>query len=112
MEAWKNIFPFTKVSARLGFLPIEDEAWIKTPNPYWHFLMDKQKFHPMVNIPSEQQGNPFWSQYLRDDSFGTSDKLEENSSRKTCRDGGHRESFPNEASTVLNSNDSMHSEHS
>lgn len=39
---------------------MEDEASIKTPNPYWDFLMDKPKFHPLVNIPSEQQGNPSW----------------------------------------------------
>ena len=44
MEAWKNIFSLTKVSARLGYLPIEDKAWIKTVNLYWHFLMDKPKF--------------------------------------------------------------------
>lgn len=44
MKAWKNIFPLTEVSARLGYLPMEDEVWITTPNPYWHFLMDKSKF--------------------------------------------------------------------
>ena len=26
MEAWKNIFPLTEVSARLGYLSMEDEA--------------------------------------------------------------------------------------
>ena len=48
MEAWKNLFPLTEVSARLGYLPMADEAWIMTPNPYWHFLMDKPKFPPMI----------------------------------------------------------------
>ena len=54
MEAWKNIFPLIEVSARLGFLPMEDEAWITTPNPYLHFLMDKPKFQPLVSIPPSQ----------------------------------------------------------
>lgn len=60
LVAWKNIFPLTEVSDWLGYLPMEDEAWVKTPNPYWHFLMDRPKFPLLVNIPSEQQGNPFW----------------------------------------------------
>ena len=34
LVAWKNIFPLTEVSARLGYLPMEDKAWLKTPNPY------------------------------------------------------------------------------
>ena len=48
MEAWKNLFPLTEVSARLGYLPMADEAWITTSNPYWHFLMDKLKFPPLI----------------------------------------------------------------
>ena len=60
LVAWKNIFPLTKVSARLGYLPIEDVAWIKTPNPYWHFLMDRPTFPPLTNMISVQQGSPFW----------------------------------------------------
>ena len=34
-----------------------------------------------------------------------------NPSRETDGDGSHRQSIPSEASTVLNANDSMHSEH-
>lgn len=63
LEAWKNIFPLTKVSARLGFLPMDNEAWIKTPNPYWHFLMDKQKFHPST-FPRSNKGIPFGASAL------------------------------------------------
>nr|POE60492.1 hypothetical protein CFP56_49168 [Quercus suber] len=40
MEAWKNIFPLIEVNARLGYLPLMDEAWFTTLNPYCHFLMD------------------------------------------------------------------------
>nr|POE51218.1 hypothetical protein CFP56_14657 [Quercus suber] len=36
LEPRKNNFPFIEVSARLGFLPMEDEAWVKTPNLYWY----------------------------------------------------------------------------
>nr|POE54011.1 hypothetical protein CFP56_35188 [Quercus suber] len=60
MEAWKNLFPLTEVSARRGYLPIEDEAWITTPNPYWHFLMDKSKFPPLIVTPSQTQESPSW----------------------------------------------------
>jgi len=56
MEAWKNIFPLTEVSAQLGYLMMKDESWITMPNPYWHFLMDKSKFQPLVSILSAQLG--------------------------------------------------------
>ena len=49
MEAWKNIFPLTEVSACLGYLPLTDEAWFTTPNLYWHFLMDQPKFPPLIS---------------------------------------------------------------
>ena len=66
LVAWKNIFPLTKVSARLGYLPIEDVAWIKTPNPYWHFLMDRPTFPPLTNMISVQQkGVPFGSTFVK-----------------------------------------------
>nr|POE83481.1 hypothetical protein CFP56_52333 [Quercus suber] len=49
MEAWKNIFPLIEVSARLGYLPLIDEAWFTIPNPYWHFLMDQPNFPPLIS---------------------------------------------------------------
>ena len=55
MEACKNIFPLMEVSARLGYLSLEDEARITTPNPYWRFFMDKPKFQLLVSIRSAQQ---------------------------------------------------------
>ena len=60
MEAWKNLFPLTEVSARLGYLPMADEAWIMTPNPYWHFLMDKPKFPPLIAPLSQSLNSPLW----------------------------------------------------
>ena len=60
MEAWKNLFPLTEVSAHLGFLPMEDETWISTPNPFWHFLMDKPKFAPLIVTPLHLQECPSW----------------------------------------------------
>ena len=50
MEAWKNIFPLMEVSARLGYLSLEDEARMTTPNPYWHFFMDKPKFQDRKSV--------------------------------------------------------------
>ena len=49
-------FPLTEVSARLGYLPMTDEAWFTTPNPYWHFLTDQPKFPPLMSQP---QGHLF-----------------------------------------------------
>ena len=60
MEAWKNIFPLMEVSACLGYLTMEDEAWITTPNPYWDFLMDKPKFPLLVGTPSAHQEKQSW----------------------------------------------------
>ena len=34
MLAWKNMFPLTEESKRLGYLPLNDEAWVTTPNPW------------------------------------------------------------------------------
>ena len=48
---------------------------------------------------------------LGDDSSIASDMSEKNHSRETGGDGSHAQSIPSEASTVLNANDSMHSEH-
>ena len=39
--AWKNIFPLTETSRRLGYLPLKDKAWVRTPNLWWWFLMDR-----------------------------------------------------------------------
>ena len=36
--AWRNIFPLTANSARLGFLPLMDPTWGKMPNSWWQFL--------------------------------------------------------------------------
>ena len=63
MEAWKNLFPLTEVSARLGYLPMADEAWITTPNPYWHFLMDKLKFPPLIASLSQTLKSPSWKPF-------------------------------------------------
>ena len=41
MIAWKNLFPLTEASKKLGYLPINDEAWALTPNPWWRFLSDR-----------------------------------------------------------------------
>lgn len=40
MQVWKNMFPLTKMSKNLGYLPLKDEAWSLTPNPWWRFLLD------------------------------------------------------------------------
>ena len=34
MQAWRNLFPLTDLSHRTSFLPITDEAWSLTPNPW------------------------------------------------------------------------------
>ena len=47
MIAWKNIFPLTETSKWLGWLPMKDEAWVNTPNPWWRFLTNR----PGVPIP-------------------------------------------------------------
>ncbi|KAL0016457.1 hypothetical protein SO802_003526 [Lithocarpus litseifolius] len=41
MQAWRNPFPLTELSRKTGFLPITNEAWSSTPNPWWRFLMDR-----------------------------------------------------------------------
>ena len=41
MIAWKNLFPLIEASKRLGYLPMKDEAWALTPNPWWRFLSDR-----------------------------------------------------------------------
>ncbi len=40
MTAWKNIFPLTTESQRLGSLPFSNPVWQGWPNPWWEFLMD------------------------------------------------------------------------
>nr|POE84594.1 hypothetical protein CFP56_70683 [Quercus suber] len=47
MLAWKNMFPLTEISKLVGYLPMEDEAWKLTPNPWWRFLTDR----PTVPTP-------------------------------------------------------------
>ena len=34
MVAWKNLFPLTERSKQLGYLPLKDEAWVTTLNPW------------------------------------------------------------------------------
>lgn len=41
MKSWQNIFPLIEQNYRVGFLPLSDEAWMLTPNPWRRFLMDK-----------------------------------------------------------------------
>ncbi|XP_050247925.1 uncharacterized protein LOC126695284 [Quercus robur] len=53
MVAWKNIFPLTERSKQLGYLPLKDEAWITTPNPWWRFLTDRP---PVPSIPMTNSG--------------------------------------------------------
>ena len=45
---------------------MKDEAWVKTPNLYWHFHMNKPKFLPLVNIPLAQQGSPCWKHLCKE----------------------------------------------
>ncbi|KAL4596468.1 hypothetical protein ACB092_12G165900 [Castanea dentata] len=47
MQAWKNMFPLTETSKNLGYLPLKDEAWSLTLNPWWRFLIDR----PAVPLP-------------------------------------------------------------
>ena len=54
MLAWKNLFPLTEASKRLGYLPMKDEAWALTPNPWWRFLSD----WPAVQISPQINSNP------------------------------------------------------
>lgn len=54
-KAWKLIFPLTKVSEKLGFLPLSDPSWGNMPNPWWHFMTD---------VPGPQRGRAF-RKYLR-----------------------------------------------
>nr|POE76608.1 hypothetical protein CFP56_15302 [Quercus suber] len=49
MIAWKNLFPLTEASKRLGYLPMEDKAWALTLNLWWRFLSDR----PAVQIPPQ-----------------------------------------------------------
>lgn len=39
-KAWKEIFPITPSSIRMGSLPLDHQAWGLTPNPWWRFIMD------------------------------------------------------------------------
>ena len=54
MIAWKNLFPLIEASKRLGYLPMKDEAWALTPNPWWRFLSDR----PAVQIPLQISLDP------------------------------------------------------
>nr|POE91255.1 hypothetical protein CFP56_34577 [Quercus suber] len=47
MLAWKNMFPLTKESRELGYLPLMNKAWVLTPNPWWRFVIDR----PAVQAP-------------------------------------------------------------
>ena len=47
MQAWKNMFSLTEMSKNLGYLPLKDEAWSLTSNPWWRFLTDQ----PTVPLP-------------------------------------------------------------
>ena len=40
MVVWKNLFPLTERSNLFGYLPLKDEAWITTLNPWWRLLTD------------------------------------------------------------------------
>ena len=108
LVAWKNIFPLTEVSARLGYLLVEDKAWLKTPNPYWHFLMDKPMFPPLTNMVSVQQGSPLWK-HLCKESMNALEKLY--LVPAICCDGSHGQPISCETFAVFNAYDSMHSKH-
>lgn len=41
MGAWKNLFPLAELNRQVGFLPLNDEVWIITPNLWWRFLTDR-----------------------------------------------------------------------
>ena len=38
--AWKNIFPITLESRKIGIIPLDHPAWGLTPNPWWSFITD------------------------------------------------------------------------
>nr|POE67552.1 hypothetical protein CFP56_62291 [Quercus suber] len=48
-QAWKNMFPLTDLSKRLVYLPLKDETYMLTPNPWWRFLTD----WPAVLVPPQ-----------------------------------------------------------
>ena len=37
-RSWKQLFPITHTSIRLGELPMDHPAWGQTPNSWWKFL--------------------------------------------------------------------------
>ena len=59
MVAWKNMFPLRVRSRQLGYLPMKDEAWIMTPNPWWRFLMDRPPvpMSPVISLRSSITGS-------------------------------------------------------
>ena len=37
MKAWRDIFPITPESRKMGWLPLSDPAWMEWANPWWIF---------------------------------------------------------------------------
>ena len=65
MKAWQNLFPLTEMSCRTGFLPLSDEAWSSTPDPWWRFLMDRPTIPTITLVQSRQTS----SHYLSEESL-------------------------------------------
>lgn len=55
--AWRNIFPLTGDSARLGFLPLTDPTWGKMLNLWWQFLAN--------DLPPEEERRNVWRVLLQ-----------------------------------------------
>lgn len=65
MKAWQNLFPLTETSCRTGFLPLSDEAWSSTLDPWWRFLMDRPTIPTITLVQSRQTS----SHYLSEESL-------------------------------------------
>ena len=52
------MFPLRVRSRQLGYLPMKDEAWIMTPNPWWQFLTDRPPvpMSPVISSRSSVTG--------------------------------------------------------
>lgn len=47
MLVWKNMFPLTEESMRLGYLPLKNATWVMTLKPWWKFVTNR----PVVQVP-------------------------------------------------------------
>jgi len=91
MLTWKNMFPLTKESRELGYLPLMNKAWVLTSNPWWRFVTDRLAVQPPppTSLSSLVTSSSVLISEKKSDRGkkgldGTCDYSEEDPSRQAC----------------------------